>query len=151
MLIILLKSLLILFVYKILFFKILNFKARWFIQLLIVYLISLLILIDRRIFENDFILLINYFLFFFTFIISYILFLTLVFNDSPTLFYLFHTKKEFLKKKFIADRKKKLLKNGFLDYRNKITKNGIHFLKIFEILSIIFLSEKKWLSYYLLI
>ena len=143
MIIILLKSLLILFVYKILFFKILNFKTGWFIQLLIIYFISLIILVDKNLFRNDLTLLINYFLFFLTFIISYILFLTLVFNDSPTLFYLFHTKKEFLKKKFIYDRKKKLLKSMFLNYGNKISKTGILFLKIFEILSTLFFSEKK--------
>jgi hypothetical protein len=143
MIIILLKSLLILFVYKILFFKILNFKTGWFIQLLIIYFISLITLVDKNLFRNDLTLLINYFLFFLTFIISYVLFLTLVFNDSPTLFYLFHTKKEFLKKKFIYDRKKKLIKSRFLNYRNKISKTGILFLKIFEILSTLFFSEKK--------
>ena len=142
MITILAKCILILIVYKILIFKIFKFRNKWFIQLIFVYLLSLGFLINKEVF-NDNIKIMEYVIFFSSFIISYLLFLTLVFNDSPTLFYLFGSKKEFLKKKFINDRKQKLISSGLISRKNKITSQGLMFIMFFEKLSWLFFLEKN--------
>lgn len=143
MFIILLKSIFILIIYKIFFFKFLKFRKGWYFQLLVVYIISLVMITDNNILSFNFMILIESFVFFSSFIIAYLLFLTLVFNDSPTLFYLFKSKKKFLQKKFIFDRRKKLITSGLINKQNKITKKGLLFIIFFEKLSWLFFLEKK--------
>tara|TARA_Y100001958_G_C21219731_1_gene545134 strand:+ start:1132 stop:1563 length:432 start_codon:yes stop_codon:yes gene_type:complete len=143
MIIILTKCILILIIYQILFFKIFKCRNKWFIQLIFVYLLSLGFFVNKEVFNDDIKIIIEHIIFFSSFIISYLLFLTLVFNDSPTLFYLFGTKKEFLKKKFINDRKQKLVSSGLINRKNKITSKGLMFIVLFEKLSWLFFLEKK--------
>ncbi len=140
---ILIKCLLILCIYKFFVFKILKFKYKWFIQLIVVYYLSLLIFIDINLLKLNPYLIFENLIFFSTFILAYLLFLTLIFNDSPTLLYLFKSKKRFLKKKFIYDRTQKLMKSGLINKNNKITTKGIKFINFFEMLSLIILSEKN--------
>ncbi len=143
MITILTKCVLILIIYKILFFKIFKFRNKWFIQLIIVYLLSLGFFINKEVFNDNIKIIIEYIIFFSSFIISYLLFLTLVFNDSPTLFYLFGSKKDFLKKKFINDRRQKLISSGLISRKNKITSQGLMFIVFFEKLSWLFFLEKN--------
>ena len=143
MIIILTKCILILIIYKILFFKIFKFRNKWFLQLIFVYLLSLGVFINKEVFNDNIKIIIEYIIFFSSFIISYLLFLTLVFNDSPTLYYLFNSKKNFLKKKFINDRKQKLISSGLINRKNKITIQGLMFIVFFEKLSWLFFLEKN--------
>ncbi len=143
MITILTKCVLILIIYKILFFKIFKFRNKWFIQLIIVYLLSLGFFINKEVFNDNIKIIMEYIIFFSSFIISYLLFLTLVFNDSPTLFYLFGSKKDFLKKKFINDRRQKLISSGLISRKNKITSQGLMFIVFFEKLSWLFFLEKN--------
>jgi hypothetical protein len=143
MIIILTKCILILIIYKILFFKIFKFRNKWFLQLIFVYLLSLGVFINREVFNDNIKIVIEYIIFFSSFIISYLLFLTLVFNDSPTLYYLFSSKKKFLEKKFINDRKQKLISSGLINRKNKITSQGLMFIMFFEKLSWLFFLEKN--------
>lgn len=143
MIIILTKCILILITYKILFFKIFKFRNKWFLQLIFIYLLSLGVFINKEVFNDNIKIIIEYIIFFSSFIISYLLFLTLVFNDSPTLYYLFNSKKNFLKKKFINDRKQKLISSGLINRKNKITIQGLMFIVFFEKLSWLFFLEKN--------
>ena len=80
--------------------------------------------------ENSF----DYFLLNASFVVSYILFLTLVFNDSPSIIYLKKNKKLFLKKKFIKNRLI-LMRKDKLIIKNRVTTKGMLAHKLVILLS----------------
>lgn len=83
----------------------------------------------------------NFFLFNLTIIISYVIFLTGVFNDSPTIKVIELSKNEFLKKKFIQNRLNFMLEDKLIDNNYKIKKKGIILYNFINILSNIFFKE----------
>ena len=125
------NNFLILIVFQIFIFNALNLKKSWFLQTLIIY--SLICVYNYNMsfnLENSF----DYFLLNASFVVSYILFLTLVFNDSPSIIYLKKNKKLFLKKKFIKNRLI-LMRKDKLIIKNRVTTKGILAHKLVILLS----------------
>ena len=125
------NNLLILNVFQIFIFNALNLKKSWFLQTLIIY--SLICVYNYNMsfnLENSF----DYFLLNASFVVSYILFLTLVFNDSPSIIYLKKNKKLFLKKKFIKNRLI-LMRKDKLIIKNRVTTKGMLAHKLVILLS----------------
>ena len=83
----------------------------------------------------------NFFLFNFIIIISYVVFLTAVFNDSPTVKVIELSKNEFLKKRFIQNRFNLMLEDNLVDNNYKIKKKGIILYRFINSLSNIFFKE----------
>ena len=78
-------------------------------------------------------------------LIAYTLFMTLVFNSSPTLKILENPKispNQLIDMKFVENRIN-LMKEKKLLIENKVTKKGKFIYKISELLSLIFLSKEK--------
>ncbi len=131
------NNFLILIVFQIFIFNILNLKKFWFLQTLIIF--SLICVYNYNMsfnLENSF----DYFLINVSFIVSYILFLTLVFNDSPSIIYLKKNKKLFLKKKFIQKRLI-LMKEDKLIIKNRVSTRGILAHKLVILLSTILFKD----------
>ena len=129
---------LILISFQILIIKFLNLKKNWHILTFFVYTFICIILKDTgySFYQN-----IEYFLFNFIILISYIIFLTLVFNDSPSLVYLQNSIiKNFVKKRFVRHRLA-LMKNMKLIKNKKITSRGNLTLILTNLFSDLFLKE----------
>ena len=125
------NNFLILIVFQIFIFNALNLKKSWFLQTLIIY--SLICVYNYNMsfnLENSF----DYFLLNASFVVSYILFLTLVFNDIPSIIYLKKNKKLFLKKKFIKNRLI-LMRKDKLIIKNRVTTKGMLAHKLVILLS----------------
>ena len=125
------NNFLILIFFQIFIFNALNLKKSWFLQTLIIY--SLICVYNYNMsfnLENSF----DYFLLNASFVVSYILFLTLVFNDSPSIIYLKKNKKLFLKKKFIKNRLI-LMRKDKLIIKNRVTTKGMLAHKLVILLS----------------
>ena len=125
------NNFLILIVFQIFIFNALNLKKSWFLQTLIIY--SLICVYNYNMsfnLENSF----DYFLLNASFVVSYILFLTLVFNDSPSIIYLKKNKKLFLKKKFIKNRLILMSKDKLI-IKNRVTTKGMLAHKLVILLS----------------
>ena len=76
--------------------------------------------------------------------LSYIVFLTLIFNGSPSLSYLNNNNQnDFINRGFIKNRIELMISDNLIDEKNKITFKGQNLLKISKILSNIFFKEKK--------
>ena len=76
--------------------------------------------------------------------LSYIVFLTLIFNGSPSLSYLNNNNQnDFINIGFIKNRIELMISDNLIDEKNKITFKGQNLLKISKILSNIFFKEKK--------
>ena len=125
------NNFLILIVFQIFIFNALNLKKSWFLQTLIIY--SLICVYNYNMsfnLENSF----DYFLLNASLVVSYILFLTLVFNDSPSIIYLKKNKKLFLIKKFIKNRLI-LMRKDKLIIKNRVTTKGMLAHKLVILLS----------------
>ena len=130
---------LILFFSQIFVFKILKIKKNWHLISLSLFFIIFFLLNSNYIFSINFL---NYLVFNLTILISYMIFLTLVFNESPSLYYL--EKKDlnnFLKKGFVKHRVNLMIKDKIINKKKKITKKGLNLLKISTLLSNIFFRE----------
>jgi hypothetical protein len=130
---------LILFFSQIFVFKILKIKKNWHLISLSLFFIIFFLLNSNYIFSINFL---NYLVFNLTILISYMIFLTLVFNESPSLYYL--EKKDlnnFLKKGFVKHRVNLMIKDKLINKKKKITKKGLNLLKISTLLSNIFFRE----------
>jgi hypothetical protein len=130
---------LILFFSQIFVFKILKIKKNWHLISLSLFFIIFFLLNSNYIFSINFL---NYLVFNLTILISYMIFLTLVFNESPSLYYL--EKKDlnnFLKKGFVKHRVNLMIKDKLINKKKKITKKGLNLLKISTLLSNIFLEK----------
>ena len=118
---------------QIIIFKVFKFKKNWFLVTLFFHLfISIYFLPD---YFNTFNILEYYFLNLLI-LTCYIIFLTLVFNGSPSIALLNNSsKKKFIAAGFIKHRLKLMKKNKFLTKENKITQRGRFVLHITNILS----------------
>ena len=84
----------------------------------------------------------NYLIFNSTILICYIIFLTLIFNESPTLFYLENSDlSKFKERGFVKDRLNLMISDNLINKDMKITPKGINLLKISNLLSNIFFKE----------
>lgn len=127
---------------KIFLSRIFQIKQFWFILTISIYAFSFICLSYFFYKELD---LIQNLLTATTIISSYILFLTLVFNDSPTLFLIYLRKKKkkkesFLKKKFVSDRISLLIKSNMIDHNFNLKKKGRFILSLSKNLSDLFLK-----------
>ena len=69
-------------------------------------------------------------------------FLTLIFNGSPSLFFLNNNdQNDFINRGFIKERKKLMLNDNLINEQNQITSKGQILLRISKILSNIFFKE----------
>jgi len=131
------NNFIILILFQVIIFNFFNLKKLWFIQTFLVYFLICIYNYDY-IFNLKFVF--NYFLINTFFITSYILFLTLVFNDSPSIVYIKKSKKFFMKKKFIKNRLI-LMKKDKLILNNRVSIKGRLVHKLIIILSQILFKE----------
>ena len=121
---------------QIIFFKFFKFYKLWFKITLFFFSASFIaISIIYKIFNF------NFLLFNFVIFLSYAIFLTAVFNDSPTVKVLEISKEDFLKKQFIENRLNFMKKDKLIDDNFKITKKGYFSYKLIKMLSLIFFKE----------
>ena len=130
---------LMLFTLQIIFIKFFKIKNNWHIITFIFYCLITLVFKDEN---YSFFQSIEYFIFNLAILMSYIIFLALVFNDSPSLFYLNDSNKDrFINKGFIKHRLKLMKKYGLINNNEEITNKGIFILKFSIFLSNVFLKE----------
>ena len=84
----------------------------------------------------------NYLILNLVLLLSYLVFLTLIFNGSPSLFFLNNNdQNDFINRGFIKERKKLMLNDNLINEQNQITPKGYILLRISKILSNIFFKE----------
>ena len=129
----------ILVIFQIILFKFLKFKKNWHITTAILFLLIFIIQNKIEYFSFEFL---NYIFFNFCILLSYIIFLTLIFNESPTLFYLNdNSLDKFINKGFIKNRIDLMIKDNLLNSKKEITSKGKLLLRISNTLSNIFFKE----------
>ena len=134
-----LSNFLILLFFQIILFNLFKIRKSWFLVTILLYFVISFLNYNNQInLEN----ILNYFLINSTFITSYILFLTLVFNDSPTLIYLKKSKKFFLNKKFVSNRLKLMKKDNLISNIKSVTFKGRLAYSIIIVMSKILFKEK---------
>lgn len=127
--------------FQIIIFRLIKFKSKWHITTLFIFLIIVIVRNENEYFTVDFL---NYIIFNLVIMLSYIVFLTLIFNGSPSLFYLNNNNQnDFINRGFIKNRIELMISDNLIDEKNKITPKGQNLLKISKILSNIFFKEKK--------
>ncbi len=124
---------------QIIIFKIFKFKKKWHLISTFVFVIIFFLLNNKDIKSIEFL---NYLIFNSTILICYIIFLTLIFNESPTLFYLESSDlSKFKERGFVKDRLNLMISDNLINKDMKITPKGINLLKISNLLSNIFFKE----------
>ncbi len=124
---------------QIIVFKIFKFKKKWHLISTFIFIIIFFLLNNKDIKSIEFL---NYLIFNSTILISYLIFLTLIFNESPTLFYLENNDlSKFKERGFVKDRLNLMLDNNLINKDMKITLKGINLLNISNLLSNIFFKE----------
>ncbi len=124
---------------QIIIFKIFKFKKKWHLISTFVFIIIFFLLNNKDIKSIEFL---NYLIFNSTILICYIIFLTLIFNESPTLFYLESSDlSKFKERGFVKDRLNLMISDNLINKDMKITPKGINLLKISNLLSNIFFKE----------
>jgi len=124
---------------QIIIFKIFKFKKKWHLVSTFIFIIIFFLLNNKDIKSIEFL---NYLIFNSTILISYLIFLTLIFNESPTLFYLENNDlSKFKERGFVKDRLNLMLDNNLINKDMKITLKGINLLNISNLLSNIFFKE----------
>ena len=124
---------------QIIIFKIFKFKKKWHLTSTFVFVIIFFLLNNKDIKSIEFL---NYLIFNSTILICYIIFLTLIFNESPTLFYLESSDlSKFKERGFVKDRLNLMISDNLINKDMKITPKGINLLKISNLLSNIFFKE----------
>jgi|TARA_B100000780_G_scaffold228434_1_gene167823 hypothetical protein len=84
----------------------------------------------------------DYLFFNFIILVNYLIFLTLVFNGSPSIFYLKNkNKKLFLKKEFVKNRINLMKSSKLILRNNKITTKGYLVLRITNFFSALILRD----------
>ena len=132
-------NLLILFFLQIVFIKVCKMRNSWHIITFILYCFITIVFKDEN---YSFIQSIEYFFLNLIILISYIVFLTAIFNESPSLFYLNDSdENNFINKGFIKHRLKLMKKNGLINNYEKITSKGKFVLMLSIFLSNIFFKE----------
>ena len=129
----------ILFALQIIFIKFFKIKSNWHITTFVFYFLIVLV------FKNEnysFFQSIEYFFLNLIILTSYIIFLALIFNESPSLFYLNDSNLDrFIKKGFVKHRLELMEKSGLINKKEEITNKGIFILKFSTFLSNIFFKE----------
>lgn len=135
-------SLFVTIILKIVLSRIIKIKKYWFFITLIIFYFTYFLL--NNFLSNNFNI-IEGTLYSSIILLSYILFLTLVFNDSPTLYLasiqkLTYNKNLFLEKKFVTDRLRLLTHSKLIDENYNIQVKGKIILKLSTSLSNLFLK-----------
>jgi len=134
-----LTNFIILLLIQVIIFRLIKFKKKWHLTTFFIFLFILIIRNDYKYFSNEFF---EYIVFNLVILVSYILFLTLIFNGSPSLYYLNNNNFEnFIKKAFIRNRTELMIKDNLLNKEKEITSKGRALLKLSKILSNIFFKE----------
>jgi len=129
----------ILVIFQIILFKFLKFKKNWHITTALLFLFIFIIQNQIEYYSFEFL---NYVFFNSCILLSYIIFLTLIFNGSPTLFYLNDSSLDkFINKGFIKNRIDLMIKGNLLNSKKEITSKGKLLLQISNTLSNIFFKE----------
>lgn len=124
---------------QILVFKILKYRKNWHLLTIIFFFIIFFISNNNKIVSLEFI---NYLIFNVIILISYLIFLTLIFNESPSLYYLEKNDlNKFLIKGFVKHRIKLMQKDKLIDDNKKITIKGQRLLILSNFLSNLFFRE----------
>ena len=124
---------------QIIIFKIFKFKKNWHLISTFIFIIIFFLFNNKDIKSIEFL---NYLIFNITVLISYLIFLTLIFNESPTLYYLENKDlSKFKQRGFVKDRLSLMLSNNLISHEMKITQKGINLLKFSNLLSDIFFKE----------
>ena len=128
-----------LIIIQIIIFKFLNWKKNWFAVTCFSYLCITIYFLPNSFNSLN---LLEYFFFNLLILSCYIIFLTGVFNGSPSITLLNNSnKKKFIKAGFIKNRLKLMKKNKFLTSKNKITTRGKLVLNITNLMSNIIFKE----------
>ena len=131
-----------LFFFQIIIFKFLKYKKNWHYISLSIFIIILIVLYYCLGINFNSIEILDYIFFNLIILINYLVFLTLVFNGSPSIFYLKNqNKKLFLKKGFVKNRIKLMKTNKLISRNNKITPIGYFMLKITNFFSLLILKD----------
>jgi hypothetical protein len=129
----------ILIVIQVIIFKLIKFKNKWHISTFLIFLIIFIIRNETEYLSLDFF---NYLILNLVLLLSYLVFLTLIFNGSPSLFFLNNNdQNDFINRGFIKERKKLMLNDNLINEQNQITPKGYILLRISKILSNIFFKE----------
>lgn len=129
----------ILIVIQVIIFKLIKFKNKWHISTFLIFLIIFIIRNETEYLSLDFF---NYLILNLVLLLSYLVFLTLIFNGSPSLFFLNNNdQNDFINRGFIKERTKLMLNDNLINEQNQITPKGYILLRISKILSNIFFKE----------
>ena len=129
----------ILILFQIIIFRLIKFKKKWHLTTFCVFLVIIIFRNKAEFFSIDFF---NYIIFNLVILLSYLVFLTLIFNGSPSLFFLNNNdQNNFINRGFIKERTKLMLNDNLINEQNQITSKGQILLRISKILSNIFFKE----------
>tara|TARA_A100000164_G_scaffold362996_1_gene379566 strand:- start:880 stop:1326 length:447 start_codon:yes stop_codon:yes gene_type:complete len=131
-------------VLKIILYKILKLKNTSWPQVTILSYFTFSFLSYYCYFSSDY--LIEFFILNTLFLISYMLFLPIIFNESPSVYFLQNIKnknlkKNFINKKFVSGRLKMMKKDKLINSKYKLTKKGFLTYKTIIFLSNLFLND----------
>ena len=133
-------NLIIILVFQFFFFRIFDVKNKYFYTILIFIIIHIF---EFFFFDFSLVIKIDFLILNIIFLISYLFFMTLVINESPSLYLIENNKKKFVKFNFIGKRIKAMQTGGLIDKNNKLTRKGLLIYKLSKILSDIFLKENN--------
>jgi|TARA_B100000787_G_scaffold169644_1_gene161491 hypothetical protein len=129
----------ILILFQIIIFRLIKFKKNWHLTTFFIFIVILIFRNKTEFLSVDFF---NYIIFNSVILLSYIVFLTLIFNGSPSLFYLNNNDQiDFINRGFVKNRTELMIIDGLIDKQNNITSKGRVLLIISKILSNIFFKE----------
>ena len=129
----------ILILFQIIIFRLIKFKKKWHLTTFCIFLVIVIFQNKAEFFSIDFL---NYIIFNLVILLSYLVFLTLIFNGSPSLFFLNNNdQNDFINRGFIKERTKLMLNDRLINEQNQITSKGQILLRISKILSNIFFKE----------
>ena len=129
----------ILILFQIIIFRLIKFKKKWHLTTFCIFLVIVIFQNKAEFFSIDFL---NYIIFNLVILLSYLFFLTLIFNGSPSLFFLNNNdQNDFINRGFIKERTKLMLNDNLINEQNQITSKGHILLRISKILSNIFFKE----------
>jgi len=131
-----------LFLFQVIIFKFINYKKNWHFVSTIIFTTILIVLYFSLNIKLNYIQMLDYLFFNFIILVNYLIFLTLVFNGSPSIFYLKNkNKKLFLKKEFVKNRINLMKSSKLILRNNKITTKGYLVLRITNFFSALILRD----------
>ena len=109
----------ILILFQIIIFRLIKFKKNWHLTTFFIFIVILIFRNKTEFLSVDFF---NYIIFNSVILLSYIVFLTLIFNGSPSLFYLNNNDQiDFINRGFVKNRTELMIIDGLLNKKKKIT------------------------------